>query len=219
MSEKSFDWTMGSSMAVIFHFFSYSILSIVCRDSAFPGPQIGFLQEIVQWLDYHMKGIENNYEEKEIISIYEMYPNVDELHSNVKERKGRWIHTNQIPSFPSIHIQRNSHQFIEQEYENEMKYFLSYRSLDNEFVLDEKCPHEVSLISPEETGLASGNLLHWGCSYGGTDPIDQREDDGRSVYFDSFPLKENLGKKQNLFSQMRKKSVCQKNCLVFLVLC
>ena len=26
-------------------------------DSAYPGPQIGFLQEVVAWLDYHTKGM------------------------------------------------------------------------------------------------------------------------------------------------------------------
>ncbi|CAF4178853.1 unnamed protein product, partial [Rotaria magnacalcarata] len=35
-------------------------------DDAYPGPQIGFLQEIVQWLDYHIKKINHDYENKEL---------------------------------------------------------------------------------------------------------------------------------------------------------
>ncbi|CAF5132163.1 unnamed protein product, partial [Rotaria sp. Silwood1] len=59
-------------------------------DIAYPGPQIGFLLEIVQWLDYYIKGIDNDYNKKEIISIYKLNPNIDELHSIVKQRKGKY---------------------------------------------------------------------------------------------------------------------------------
>ena len=174
-----------------------SILNdFVCRDSAYPGPQIGYLQEIVQWLDYHIKGIENDYEKKEMISIYKLNPNIDELHSNVKERKGKWIQTNQIPRFPLIHLQRNSNEIFneQQKNENEIKYYLSYKSLDEQLTFDERSPSKISFLSPEETGLASGNLLGWGNRNHAENPIDQREDDGRSITFDSFPLKQNLGK-------------------------
>lgn len=198
----------------------------LCSDSAYPGPQMGYLEELVQWLDYHIKGIENNYEKKEMISIYQLYPNEAELHSNVRERKGRWIHTNQMPTFPLIHIQRNSNDFIkeeeEQNNENEMKYNLSYKCLDDELIVKKKnCPSKISFLSSEETGLASGNLLGWGNENDGGNAIDQREDDGRSITFHSLPLKQDLGNifKQNISSSIEYSFDQKKNCLVFLELC
>ena len=38
-------------------------------------------------MDFYIKGIENDYENKEILSIYELYPNIDELHPILKKEK------------------------------------------------------------------------------------------------------------------------------------
>lgn len=169
------------------------------RDAAYPGPQIGYLEEIVHWLDYHIKGIKNGYENKESLSIYQLNPNIDELHPIIRERKGQWIHLNTIPDFPNEFQQRNSHEISEEqegesEEDNQIKYYLSSGSLQNEKpLLDSNSVNKISFLSPEETGTSSGNLLGWGHNISPDNPTDQRDDDGRSLTFDSLQLTNNCG--------------------------
>ena len=77
--------------------------------------------------------------------------------------------------------------------EKEIKYYLSFGLLTNELVLNDISPKKISFLSPQETGLSSGNLLGMGNVQNPDHPIDQREDDGRSLSFDSFPLIDDYG--------------------------
>jgi len=154
------------------------------RDDGYPGPQIGFLEEIVEWLDYYISGIDNDYKNKEILSIYQLYPNSSETTSIVNKRKGKWIHLNEIPDYPNEHLIRNQKQ---------IKYYLSFGLLTNEIILNKNFPSKISFLSPQETGISSGSLLGHGNISSPDNPLDQREDDGRSLSFDSLPLNNNYG--------------------------
>ncbi|CAF1226462.1 unnamed protein product [Rotaria sordida] len=159
-------------------------------DIAYPGPQIGFLLEIVKWLDYYIKGIDNGYDKKEIISIYKLNPNIDELHSIVKQRKGKWIHLNDILFYPNEHLQRNDYFTNENQQINQkqIKYYLSFGSLTTEPISNNLFPNKISFLSPQQTGISCGNLCGLGYVHHPSNAIDQREDDGRSLCFDSLPL-------------------------------
>ena len=41
---------------------------------------------------------------KQVISIFQLNPNINELHSILNERKGNWIHFNSLPSYPNEHF-------------------------------------------------------------------------------------------------------------------
>ncbi|CAF1082531.1 unnamed protein product [Rotaria sordida] len=191
-------------------------------DDAYPGPQIGFLQEVIQWLDYHIKHIDNGYEKKEFLSIFKLNPNIDELHSFVKQRKGQWIHLNSLPSYPNEHFQRNhlSINQYQQINEKQIIYYLSFGSLTIESVSKDQIPDKISFLSPLETGLSSGNLLGWGGVENIDNSIDQREDDGRSLCFDSLPLNHNYelfgfpSVKLNLSSNTNYGLICVRLCMI-----
>lgn len=166
------------------------------RDDAYPGPQIGFLQEVIEWLDYYISGIDNGYQNKEILSIYQLYPNSSEIDPIVKKRKGKWIHLNQIPDNPNEHFIRNNNnnQINREEFnQKQIKYYLSFACLTNEIILNKNSPTKISFLSPQETGISGGCLLGYGHILSLSNPIDQREDDGRSLSFDSLPLTNNYG--------------------------
>ena len=99
---------------------------------------------------------------------------------------------NILPNFPKEHRQKNSDRIYEEEEErNQIKYYLSPGSLRNDESLVNK--NQISFLSPEETGMASGDLLGLGHDQSANHPVDQREDDGRSLIFDSLPLTTNCG--------------------------
>jgi len=176
---------------------------ILFRDDAYPGPQIGYLEELVHWLDHHIKGIDNGYDKKEIFSIYQLNPNVNELHSIIKQRDGQWIHLNSV-------------DFNEK---NKMIYYLSLDSLQ----IDEPQQHSIaqlSFLSPQETGTSSGSLLHWGSDLNPDCPLDQRDDDRRSLVFDSLPLTNKIELfgfpivKLNLSANSEYGLICVRLCMI-----
>ncbi|CAF4835932.1 unnamed protein product [Rotaria sp. Silwood1] len=191
-------------------------------DIAYPGPQIGFLLEIVQWLDYYIKGIDNDYNKKEIISIYKLNPNIDELHSIVKQRKGKWIHFNYIPFYPNEHLQRNDYFTNENQQINQkqIKYYLSFGFLTTEPISNNLFPNKISFSSPQQTGISSGNLCGLGYLHHPSNPIDQREDDGRSLCFDSLPLTDDYELfgfptvKLNISSSSQVGLICVRLCMI-----
>ncbi|CAF0802533.1 unnamed protein product [Adineta ricciae] len=164
-------------------------------DSAYPGPQIGFLQEVVAWLDYHTKGAENGYDKKEMFSVYRLHPNVEDVSSVIHERKGEWIHFNQLPSFPIEHDERNGLPPTnnDEQADEKIVYYVSYQSLQRQPSVNEELPKQMSFLSPQITGMAGGNYLGYGAANLPTNPIDQRLDDGTSLCFDSLPLTEQYG--------------------------
>jgi hypothetical protein len=130
------------------------------------------------------------------MSVYQLHPNINELHPILNEKKGKWIHLNCIPTFPHERYLRNKNLFNEKENncEKEIKYYLSSGFLHNEPISNDIFPKKVSFESPQETGLTSGNWLGCGFSTSADHPTDQREDDGRSLSFDSLSLTNQCGK-------------------------
>ncbi|CAF4104228.1 unnamed protein product, partial [Rotaria magnacalcarata] len=138
------------------------------------------------------------------------------------ERKGNWIHFNSLPFYPNEHFQRN-HLLIDNNQginQKTIKYYLSFQSLTTEIISNDALPRKISFLSPQETGLASGNLLGWGNIQSPDHSIDQREDDGRSLCFDSLPLNENYELfgfptvKLNLSSNTNYGLICVRLCMI-----
>ncbi len=129
-----------------------------------PGPAIGFLQETVRWWDQWLKGIDTGIMDEPMLRAWIIDPIRPQAHYT--ELPGRWVAE---PGWPSANIQP--------EY--------SYLTATG---IAAVAGHETPIIlcSPENTGMASGT---W-CAHGapGDDPGDQREDDGKSLVFDSAAL-------------------------------
>ncbi len=135
---------------------------------ALPGPQIGFIQECLRWWDKWLKGIETGIMDEPMLRAW--------IEESVRpaawygERPGRWISE---PSWPSSRIHQTK------------KYLTSGGLADSPLGST-----ETVLASPETAGAAAGM---W-CPHGMTsdDPTDQREDDAKSLTFDTPPLAERL---------------------------
>ncbi len=129
-----------------------------------PGPTIGFLQETLRWWDQWLKGIDTGITDEPEYRVWmqEWVP----PRPHYEERPGRWVAE---PCWPSPHIA-------------EQRLCLNDGRLDDAAA----APGQVTVRSPMSTGLASGK---W-CPYGlvPDQAADQREDDGKSVLFDSAPL-------------------------------
>jgi hypothetical protein len=145
-------------------------------------------------------GISNGYEKNAMISVYQLSPNVDELHLQLEKRRGQWIDLNRIPSTPKEHFQRNETPFRSSEEERSIEYQLWGDRLieGTDRTLDEVSSR--SFHSSEETGMSSGNLLGWGFRLSADLPEDQSPDDGRSLTFQSSPLKQSLRMSSHPFS-------------------
>ncbi|CAF1403361.1 unnamed protein product [Didymodactylos carnosus] len=156
-------------------------------DSAYPGPQIGILQEFVRWMDHYIKGIDNGINHEPVLSIYQLHPNSDELHSVVEERKGEWLHINHVPAYENERDKRNKNALrrtnsIENQTMEQITLFLT-----SSYLLQSNSPSQpsstLSFSSSQFTGMVGGNWLGWGTLIHPDHPVDQREDDGRSICF------------------------------------
>jgi putative CocE/NonD family hydrolase len=129
-----------------------------------PGPAIGFLQETLRWWDHWLKGLDTGIMAEPQYRVWMEEPIVPNAH--VPERPGRWVAES---GWPSANI-------------GQQRFAL------NPGRLDDKAGPETPLAftSPQDIGLLAGT---W-CPHGvHTDqPIDQREEDGKSLCFDSAPL-------------------------------
>jgi uncharacterized protein len=136
-----------------------------------PGPAIGFLQECVRWWDRWLKGVDNGIDDEPALVAYVQDPIAPEL--DVRERPGRWVSE---PSWPSPNV-------------DEVALGLGDAGL---FLVDDppEDAREISITSPLSLGLYGGK---W-CSFTATPdlPVDQREEDGGSINFDSVTLAEPL---------------------------
>ena len=133
-----------------------------------PGPMIGFLQEALRWWDQWLKGVDTGIMDEPEYRVWMMdWVPPAPFHA---ERPGRWVAE---PSWPSANV-------------------TDRRLALNAGTLDDKAAAETKLTvqSPMSVGLASGK---W-CPYGlvADQAADQREDDGKSVTFDSAPLAERV---------------------------
>jgi len=135
---------------------------------ALPGPQVGFLQEALRWWDKWLKGIETGIMDGPMLRAY--------ILESVRpapwyaERPGRFVAE---PSWPSPRI-------------GARRLFLTEARLDDAAGPD----RELLIASPESTGARAGAWCPHGTSP--DDPDDQREDDAKSVVFDTAPLGERI---------------------------
>lgn len=135
-----------------------------------PGPAIGFLDEAVAWFDRWLKGIENGVDREPMLRVWmqdSMPPSM-----NYQELPGRWVAEEQWPS-----------KRLET-----LSYTLGRGGLVHpDRVVKER---ELSIESPLSVGLYAGR---W-CSFSATPdmPLDQREEDGGALVFESVKLTEPL---------------------------
>jgi hypothetical protein len=137
---------------------------------ALPGPAIGFLQEALRWWDHWLKGIDTGIMAEPMLRVWlqdsvppaPFYP----------ERPGRWVAEAGWPtpriSTKTLHLAA-SMGLLEQP---------------------ERDASALTISSPQTTGLTGGDWCGFGAE--GEAPGDQREDDGKSLSFDSAPLTEPL---------------------------
>ncbi|MBO6783418.1 MAG: CocE/NonD family hydrolase, partial [Alphaproteobacteria bacterium] len=129
-----------------------------------PGPTIGFLQEAVRWWDHWLKGEDRGMMDEPRFRAW-MQDSVRPSPTHV-EWPGRWVAEESWPS-PRVESRR---------------LYLNPNQLEPE----PAAPVGLSICSPQTTGSTGGE---W-CAFGvdGEMPTDQRQDDGRSLVFDTPPL-------------------------------
>ncbi len=127
-----------------------------------PGPAIGFLHEAKRWWDEWLRGIDTGVRTEPALRVW-MQEHVPPQRHHA-QRPGRWVAEERWPS-PRIATRELA---------------LAKPGLR------EGAGEELAATfrSPTSAGLAAGP---W-CSFGGEHPPDQREDDDRSLCFDSEPL-------------------------------
>ncbi|MBM3549790.1 MAG: CocE/NonD family hydrolase [Alphaproteobacteria bacterium] len=133
---------------------------------ATPGPAMGFLQDCVRWFDRWLKGTRNGIDREPLLRVW-MQDSVRPS-SDYVTRPGRWVAER---SWPSPRIKPKVLKL-------------------NAGTLDAKAAPEAALThrSPQSLGLCSPEWLGGGVK--GELPRDQREDDGRSLVFDTAPLRQ-----------------------------
>jgi putative CocE/NonD family hydrolase len=131
---------------------------------ALPGPQIGFLQEVLRWWDYWLKGIDTGVMDEPMLRAW-MTDSVEPA-SFHEVLPGRWIAEDSWP--PAALVQH--------------RLFLTDDGLRPEGRLETPRP----VCTPQTVGKDAGQ---W-CPFGrGSDQAgDQREDDARSLVFETAPL-------------------------------
>jgi putative CocE/NonD family hydrolase len=140
-----------------------------------PGPAIGFLQEALRWWDQWLKGIDTGIMAEPAYRVWmqESSP----AHGVYDVSPGRWVAEKNWPS-PRI---TPTYWYLS------MLQVLEPRPVAP---APDGMPPRCDLQSPQNTGLCAGE---W-CGYGseGEAPIDQREDDGKSLRFDTHPLESDV---------------------------
>lgn len=133
-----------------------------------PGPSIGFLQETLRWWDRHLRGIDTGIHTEPALRLY-LQDGVAPA-TRYAVRAGRWLGE---PSWPSPNVQVRVLPF------NELT-----------------CPaavgvDAVQVATPQHCGIDAGRYFPFGNP--ADLPPDQREEDGRSVCFDTAPLRAPTG--------------------------
>jgi hypothetical protein len=131
---------------------------------ALPGPQIGFLQEMLRWWEYWLKGVSTGVMDEPMLRAWMMESVKPASHHDVLP--GRWIAESSWPS-PRITPRR---------------LFLTDAGLR-----DEAAPLTLRAVcSPQTVGKHGGNWVPFGRGHDQAD--DQSEDDQRSLVFETQPL-------------------------------
>ncbi|MGB3389647.1 MAG: CocE/NonD family hydrolase [Pseudaminobacter sp.] len=136
---------------------------------AVPRPAIGFLQEALRWWDRWLKGIDASVEDDPAMRLYlmESVPPRDWY----EERPGRWIAE---PEWPGTNI--SAHRL----------HLAAGGMLGDE---PGTLP-AITVASPQDCGMSGGEYCAiW---LGPELPGDQREDDDKSICFDTEPLESTL---------------------------
>ena len=131
---------------------------------ALPGPQVGFLQEMLRWWDYWLKGIDTGVMDEPMLRAWMMESVKPASHHDTLP--GRWIAESSWPS-PGITPRR--------------------LFLTDEGLRDETASLTARAVcSPQTLGKGGGNWVPFG--RGHDQAGDQREDDQRSLVFETPPL-------------------------------
>ena len=131
---------------------------------ALPGPQIGFLQEMLRWWDYWLKGVDTGVMDEPILRTWMTESMKPASHHEVLP--GRWVAES---SWPSLAVRPQ-------------RLFLT-----DEGLRDAAAPLTARAVcSPQTVGTCSGNWVPFG--RGRDQAGDQREDDVRSLVFETPPL-------------------------------
>ena len=131
---------------------------------ALPGPQIGFLQEILRWWDYWLKGVETGVMDEPMLRAWMTESVKPAAHHDTLP--GRWIAERSWP--PQAVTTRRL--FLSDEGLREASAPLTARSV----------------CSPQTLGKFSGDWVPFG--RGRDQAGDQQEDDARSLTFETPPL-------------------------------
>jgi predicted acyl esterase len=131
-----------------------------------PGPQIGFLQEMLRWWDYWLKGIDTGVMDEPMLRAWMTESVKPASHHEVLP--GRWVAEASWPP-PGI-----TPQLL----------FLTDAGLRNE-----AAPLTARTVcSPQTVGKCSGSWVPFGRGHDQAE--DQRDDDARSLIFETPPLEE-----------------------------
>ncbi|HEY1936226.1 MAG TPA: CocE/NonD family hydrolase [Acetobacteraceae bacterium] len=129
-----------------------------------PGPQIGFLQEALRWWDHWLKGIDNGVMDEPMLRAW-MTESVQPAAYH-DELPGRWIAEASWPA-PGVRMQR-----------------LAFS--DSGLRADDAGLTPVAVCSAQNVGNHAGSWCPFG--RGADQADDQREDDARSLVFETEPL-------------------------------
>lgn len=137
-----------------------------------PGPAIGFLQESVRWFDHWMRGKDTGIMREPMFTAW--MPQAVPAKNYYAESPGRWIAE---PVWPSPRIKQQ-------------RYWLN---AGGRLVERAGESTKVHWQSPQTLGLDAGELMPW-FQHGPSPemPGDQRADDGKSICFDTEPLKKTI---------------------------
>jgi putative CocE/NonD family hydrolase len=133
-------------------------------EAADPGPQIGFLQEVMHFFDHWLKGIDNGVMEEPMLRVWLQDPVRPARHH--RERPGRWAAE---PSWPSPNISARHYYFNDGD--------LSATAGDE---------RPFPILGAQSAGADSQPVGSGGTS-AAAGP-DQRGEDGQSLSFTSAPL-------------------------------
>ena len=133
-----------------------------------PGPEVGFLQDCVRFFDRYVKDIDNGWDRDPSYRVF--LQTFDRPSSTYGVKSGRWL---ALDGWPSEKVVPE-------------KYFLGSGRLDKRAWAEKALVHS----SPLATGLAATEWLSMAIE--GEQPRDQREDDGRSLCFDTEPLSRSI---------------------------
>jgi predicted acyl esterase len=135
-----------------------------------PGPAIGFLQEALRWWDHWLKGKTTGVMAEPQLRAYLQDAVPPQAHYD--ERPGRWVAE---PVWPSPRIEARR------------------LGLGTGRLGDGLPDVRLLVSSPQTTGSSGGEWCPYGMGGLGPEmPLDQRDDDGRSLVFDSDPLTQTL---------------------------